>query len=377
MPFSFKIINEVGDLRGKKVLLAIDLNVPIQDGAVIDDYRIVRSRRTLDFLREGGARTILISHRTDEEATLRPVFEYLKKSYSVVFAETLESAREASERAQEGSFVLLENIRKIAGEKEKKNDDSFVKELATLGDVYVNEAFSISHRAHASIVGVPKYLPSYAGFLFAEEVERLSRAFNPPKPFVFILAGAKFDTKLPLVNKFLKTADSVFIGGALANDLFKEKGLEIGKSKRSDGTFDFSEIVSNPKLVLPVDVVVDGPSGRRTKMVSEVSSDESIFDAGPMTIEELKNQFKNAKFILWNGTLGIYEHGFAEGSEMLARTIAESGVESIVGGGDTLACVSKLNLLDRFSFVSSGGGAMLDFLANETLPGIEALENKL
>lgn len=377
MEFDFKTIDKAGNLRGKRVVLAIDLNVPIQDGKVIDDYRIARSRKTLDFLKNSGARTILISHRSDEDASLSPVFEYLGKSYKVVFAETLDKAREASERAEEGSFILLENIRKIASEKEKKNEDRFAKELASLGDVYVNEAFSISHRGHASIVGVPKYLPSYAGFLLAEEVNELSKVFNPPKPFLFLLAGAKFETKLPLVNKFLSNANSVFIGGALANDLFKQKGYEVGKSRCSDGAFDFSMIVSSPKLVLPVDVVVDGPDGRQIKSAQDVTKEESIFDAGPETIEELKKQFQEAKFILWNGTLGTYEHGFPEGSEMLARAIALSGVESIVGGGDTLACISKLNLLDKFSFVSTGGGAMLDFLANETLPGIEALKNKL
>lgn len=379
MNFNFPILREAGNLRGKRVFAAIDLNVPIREDKVVDDYRIKRNRITIDFLKNAGARILLVSHRTEETASLLPVFNYLKREYAIVFASTLSDARTAMETAPNGTFVMLENIRKVGGEKEKKNDPAFTKELASLADVFVNEAFSVSHREHASIVGVPKFLPSYAGFLFEEEVAELSKAFNPPKPFMFLLAGAKFETKFPLVKKFLGLADFVFIGGALANDLFKARGYETGFSNRSQEDFGFAEIARSSKLILPIDVVAESAGEKSVKKLDEVSSEDRILDAGPKTVEMLRERFKNAKFILWNGTLGAYESGFAEGTEMLARAIAESGVESIVGGGDTLACISKLNLLDKFSFVSTGGGAMLEFLANETLPGLEALTktNKL
>jgi phosphoglycerate kinase len=223
-------------------------------------------------------------------------------------------------------------------------------------------------------VGVTKFLPSYAGFLFLEEILNLSKAFNPPKPFVFLLAGAKFETKFPLVKKFLKLADSVFIGGALANDLFKAEGYEIGLSKHSKQDFGFSEIAGNPKLLLPSDVVVENSGKNATKGAKEVSAGDSVLDDGPKTVLAIEEKISTAKFILWNGTLGAYEEGYKEGTVALAKAIVASGAESIVGGGDTIASIYSLNLLDKFSFVSTGGGAMLDFLANETLPGITALE---
>jgi phosphoglycerate kinase len=363
------------DIKNKRVFLAVDLNdAVLKDGRVVDSYRVARSGRTFDLLKKNGARTLLVSHRTEESASLQPVFEYVKTLYPAVFARTLNEADYLMKSAPAGSFVMLENIRKLAGEKEKKNDKIFAKELASLADVYVNEAFSRSHRAHASIVGVPEFLPSFAGFLFLDEVTHLSKAFNPPKPFVFLLAGAKFETKFPLVEKFLKSADSVFIGGALANDLFKAEGYEIGLSKHSGGNFNFNYITRNSKLLLPTDVVTENAGTKITKNATEVSSGDNIFDAGPKTVALLAEKFASAKFILWNGTLGVYEDGYKEGTVALAKAIVASGIESIIGGGDTIASVSSLGLLDKFSFVSTGGGAMLDFLANETLPGIAALE---
>lgn len=372
MTFSFKKISEAEISSGTRVFLAVDFNVPIQNDKVIDPYRITRSVKTLDFLKVAGARTLLVSHRSDETASLFPVYEYLKTLYPVVFAKTISEASSALESAKDGTFVLLENIRRFPGEKE--NDEKFSQELASLAEVYVNEAFSISHRPHASIIGVPKFLPSFAGFLFTEEVTYLSKAFNPQKPFIFLLAGAKFETKFPLVKKFLELADSVFIGGALANDLFLAKGYEIGRSKHAEKDLDFADIIKNPKLILPVDVVTESGLTRFVKDISAITDSDDILDAGPKTIEELKKKFAEAKFILWNGPLGAYEQGFTEGTESLAKAITESFAESVVGGGDTLAVIAKLNLSDKFFFVSTGGGAMLDFLANGTLPGISALE---
>lgn len=372
MNYRFLSINEAGNLKGKKVFLCADFNVAIVDGKVIDAYRIERSSKTLNFLKESGARTLIVSHRSDESASLVPVYEYLGGDYVIEFANTIDDARAKLDLIADGSFVLLENIRKFKGEIE--NEVSFSKELASLAEIYVNEAFSVSHRLHASVVGVPKFLPSYAGFLFTDEVENLSKAFRPLSPFVFILAGAKFDTKLPVINKFLPLADSVFIGGALANDLLRAKDFEIGKSAHSSSCFDFSEIIKNNKLMLPIDVVVQNFGKSQEKSVQDVMPEDIIFDIGVRSIEMLRQKINNAKFVLWNGTLGAYEKGFAEGTKKLADLIAKSGVNCVVGGGDTIAAISSQNIFDKFSFVSTAGGAMLDFLANETLPGIIALE---
>lgn len=371
MKFNFKNL-EASDVSAKKVLLRLDLNVPIAGGKVLDDYRITRSLRTIKFLEKQGAKTLIVSHiERDGTDSLKIVAEYLKKIIAVDFVSTISEARKKMAELKSGNFILLENIRQFPGE--TANDKSFAKELASLSEMYVNEAFSVSHRNHASIVGVPKFLPSVAGFLFADEIFHLSKAFNPDRPFIFLLAGAKFDTKFPLAEKFLKLADKVFIGGALANDLFKAKGYEIGRSKHSETDFGFTEILHNPKLILPEDVVTENAGKKVTKKATEVIPNDGIFDAGERTVTMLANKFVSSKFILWNGTLGDYEKGFSQGTEALAKAITESGVESIVGGGDTLACISKLNILDKFSFVSTGGGAMLEFLANETLPGIDAL----
>ena len=249
--------------------------------------------------------------------------------------------------------------------------------------MYVNDAFSVSHRAHASIVGVPQLLPHFAGFQLALEVENLSKAFNPSHPFLFILGGAKFDTKLPLVEKFLEKADGIFIGGALANDFFKAKGYEVGRSTISTATIDFDGLLLDKKILLPTDVIVESGGSQKASLPEKVSSDERILDAGPETLAELKDKIDAAKFILWNGPLGNYENGYKEPTHELARMIAhatKNGVESVIGGGDTLAAIAELkqsggeSLEDAFTFVSTGGGAMLDFLAQGSLVGIDALD---
>jgi len=388
------LLKDAGNLRGKRVFLAVDLNVPIQNGRVIDDFRIKQNQRTIDFLKQNGARTLLVSHRTEEAASLLPVFEYLKKIYTVVFVSTIADTRKALERAQNGTFVMLENIRKVGGNKEKTNDPAFAKELASLADVYVNEIFPTSHRPHASIIGVPKLLPSYAGFVFAEEVEHLSKAFSPEHPMLVILGGAKFETKTPLIEKFLTIADDIYVCGALANDIYKARGYETGVSLVSGCTIE-NDILDNPKVHVPSDVIVRTTSRSmaksnlgdsvarfaggefREKGSTTVEKEEKIVDAGSDAIADLRALVEKAKFVLWNGPLGEYEAGFDAGTIALAQELAECDAETIIGGGDTLAAVSKLGLLERFSFISTGGGAMLEFLANETLPGIKALKSSV
>ena len=364
-------IKDAGNLKGKRVLLRLDLNVPVEGSRVVDDFRIQKALPVLQFLRDAGARTIVLAHIESEEGTLLPVFEYLKKLMPVSFVRDFMSAESSAELSalQDGDIALHENIRQYPGE--KKNDSAFAQSLAALGDVYCNDGFSVSHRAHASVVGIPAFLPHYAGLQFMDEFENLSKALKPSHPFLFILAGAKFETKMPLVEKFLKLADKVFIGGALANDLLKEKGFEIGTSLLSETKLSLSAIANDPKTMLPSDFTL---SDRGVVGISEIQKTDKILDAGPQTIADLKKVLADAKFVLWNGPLGMYEKGFTGPTEELARAIAESGAQSIVGGGDTLASIAKLGLEHKFTFLSTAGGAMLDFLANDTLPGIEALQ---
>lgn len=371
----FKTIKDIENLRGKKVLLRLDLNIPIIDGILRDDFRIKKSLATMNFLRDNGAKTIIISHiESPETKSLKSVYEHLSKFFNIAFFKDYFSkeTRNAIDKMNDGDFILLENLRIYEGE--EKNSEHFAGQLASLGEIYVNDAFSVSHRQHASIVGVPKFLPSFAGILFEEEVANLSGAFNPEHPFLFILGGAKFETKMPLIEKFIKLVDFVFVGGALANDFFKEKGYEIGLSVLSPKKFNLEKMLASDKLLLPIDVVVKNNQGVFIKRPSQVLKEDKILDDGPETISMLEKKLSSAKFVLWNGPLGDYEKGFREGTVELARAIARCRAKSIIGGGDTLAVVSKMNLENKFSFISTGGGAMLDFLANETLPGVEALE---
>jgi len=342
-----KSITEAGDLKGKKVIVRVDWNEPVENYRVLSDYRIKKSFPTIEYLEKAGAKVILISHREGEENSLEPAFKHAKTFLpNLTFKE-------------DGPIMLLENLRQNSGE--MANSLDYAKELSGLGEIYVNEAFSESHRNYASIVGIPKFLPSYAGLRLSIEVQELSKTFYPKHPFLFILGGAKFDTKLPLVKKFLNIADFVFVGGALANNFFKEQGKDVDGSLVSDGEFGLLELLKTGKVLLPEDTI---------------TKEGKILDAGPKTLEMLKEKIAASKLVLWNGPLGNYENGFTVATKELAKMIADAGHESIIGGGDTLAAIEELQLLDKFTFVSTGGGAMLDFLAMGTLPGIEALSKK-
>lgn len=347
-----KSIRDVQNLEGVRVLVRLDLNVPIQNGVIVDDYRIRKSLPLINFLQEKKAKIIIISHIENDNPTLKPVAEYMNKlGIACYFEKKYKNVLTSDEQ-----IILLENLRTYEGE--KANDKKFAKELASLGDIYVNEAFSVSHREHASVCAITEFIPSYAGLQFEEEVKHLSSAFNPEHPFLFILGGAKFETKLPLLKKFVEIADKIFIGGALANDFFKAQGKDVKKSLVSSDISQVKGLLNNEKILLPVD---------------DVWNNDAILDAGIKTIEMLKGEVEKAKYILWNGPLGAYEQGFKEATLELAKIISSSNAKTIVGGGDTLATITELKLESKFTFVSTGGGAMLDFLAKGTLPGIEAL----
>ncbi len=362
-----KSLKDHKDFAGKTVFVRADFNVPIVDGVVSDDFRIKKALETIDFLRASGAKIILASHIEGGDKTLRPVFKYLKTKYKIDF---IDDYFPAVPDFSSSDVFLLENLRKYP--EEISNDEAFSKHIASFADCYVNEAFSVSHREHASVVGIPKILPSYAGMSLEGEIRELSYAFNSDHPFFFVLGGAKFDTKLPLVRKFFKLADSVFIGGALANDFFRAQGLNTGNSLLSEKDLNFNEFL-NEKLILPVDVVVENNGRREIKKIEDIALGDVISDVGPQSMELVRDQIAKAQFVLWNGPLGNYERGFKESTLSLAKILADSDATSIVGGGDTIASIAELGLENKFSFVSTGGGAMLEFLANETLPGIDAL----
>jgi phosphoglycerate kinase len=376
MQTPFKKLSDLKDLKGKRVLLRLDLNVPVIGDEVRDDFRIRRSIPTIEMLRAAGAKTIIASHLESElTGSLSRIAAYINMAVPIkAFVAKLDDATPVIAAMADGDVIMLENLRLDPGE--KANDPVFAGRLARLADIFVNDAFAVCHREHASIVSVPRLIPSYAGPLLAEEADELSKAFDPEKPFVFILGGAKFETKLPLIEKFLKIADYVFVGGALANDVFKEKGYEIGVSLASKRPVSLKHIESDPKLILPSDVVVASPLEKGVKSPESLSADDNILDAGPRTVSELSDIMSGAAFVLWNGPLGDYEKGYWEGSEAVAKAIVESGARSVVGGGDTIAVLAKYDLLEKFSFVSTGGGAMLEFLAKGTLPGIEALRQQ-
>ena len=315
-----KSVKEVGDFENKKVLVRVDWNVPVgENGEILDASRIEVSLPTIEYIKNHNGIPIIASHFGREGESIEPVMTYAKKNYPILAT----------------SVEFLENLRQNSGE--ETNSEEFAKELASKAEFYVNEAFSVSHREHTSIISVPKLLPSFAGLRFLEEFEKLSTAFNPEHPFLFILGGAKFETKLPLVKKFLNIADYIFIGGALA-----QKALET------------ESLTQNPKIILPV-------------------GDLSALDINQETLVLLKSKIENSKFILWNGPLGKYEDGYKEGTLKLAQILANSNAKVIVGGGDTENVIDELNISHKFFFVSLAGGAMLEFLANGTLPGIEAL----
>ncbi|MBU1160165.1 phosphoglycerate kinase [Patescibacteria group bacterium] len=343
------------NFKGKRVIVRIDFNVLIEKGKVKDDFRIRKAWPTIELLKKKGAKIILISHISEGRGkSLRPVAEYLgvrffaDKNFAVL--------RKKISQIKNGEIVLLENLRRF--KEEEKNNKKFSKNLASLGDIYINEAFSASHRSHASIVGIAEFLPSYAGLLFDEEYKNLKTIFNPPHPFLLILGGVKFGTKLGVLEKFEKIADKIFVGGALANNFFWAQKVDVGCSI-VDLRVNIKKFLKNPKIVVPVDVN---------------KKNNKILDIGPMAVKQVGELIKKSKFILWNGPVGDFEEkGFDKGTLAIARLIAKSRAKSIVGGGDTVAAVKKVGL-GKFSFVSTAGGAMLEFLAKGTLPGIETLK---
>jgi phosphoglycerate kinase len=350
------------------------MNVPIKDGVVQNQFRITRALATMNYLVKQGARVIAVGHLGDGEASAEPVADVLRAHLpSVRFSPEVTGSvsLQLRDELQDGELLVLENVRRDP--REKKNDADFARGLADMAELYVNDAFADSHREHASICAVTKFLPSYAGMNFMHEYDELMKMRTPRHPALFMLGGAKFDTKMPLVQQFLEVYDHVFIGGALANDLFKAKGYNVGQSLVSDVDLTGSPLLTHPKLLLPVDVTVSDGEKSYVVLPDAVQSHERILDMGPATLLMLAPLIKNAASILWNGPFGNYEAGFEECTIGTAKLIAGATGYAVIGGGDTVASIEGMEQQEKFAFLSTAGGAMLTFLETGTLAGIDAM----
>ncbi len=375
-----RTVHDIPLLHGISVLVRAPLNEPIEGGEVASDFRLRRTIPTLEFLQHAGARVIVCGHiGRDPSETLEPVYHALQTRLSNISFSPESIGPRAEEKARAlapGSILLLENLRRHKGE--TANDPDFARALARLAHVFVQDAFDTSHRAHASIVGVPRFLPSYAGLLLAEEVRELSAARTPTTPSLAVIGGAKFSTKEPVITKLLSLYDTVFVGGALANDFLAARGHSLGASLLSGADpVLIKNLLSHKNLLIPEDALAASPdasaSSAREADLDSLASTEAILDAGPRTQNMLAEIVQTAQTILWNGPLGHYENGFTAGTRALARAISTNTGRSIVGGGDTVTAIEELGLTEHFSFISTGGGAMLDYLTHGTLPGIDAL----
>jgi len=375
-----RTVRDIRVLENVPVMVRAALNVPIEEGKVRNTFRLRQAVPTIRFLQERHARVILIGHIGDTGTeTLHPVYEAMREflpKLSFCRATTGPEARAAVRALVPGEVLMLENLRRHSGE--KNNDPAFAADLAELADVFVEDSFDVCHRKHASVVGVPELLPSYAGLLVEHEVAELTKALTPKRPSLAIIGGAKFSTKQPVIKVLLERYDNVFVGGALSNDFLKAKGYPMEASLVSDADeAAIRELLKHPRLVIPSDEIYAVPgapaSTGKAGLLDGKAPYEAVLDNGPRTVAHLMELVRNAKTVLWNGPLGNYEKGFVEGTERLADAIARSGAYSVLGGGDTIAAVEKLGISGHFSFISTGGGAMLDFIAHGTLPGIEAL----
>ena len=381
--------------QGKRVLVRVDFNVPLKDGVVSDDTRIKAALPTITYLVERGAKVILMSHLGrpkgegyEEEFSLAPVAKRLAQLIDapVEFAaDTVGStAKEKIAAMSDGSIVLLENLR--FDKREKKNDEAFCKELASLADVYVNDAFGTAHRAHASTAGVAALLPAYAGFLLSKEVETLGGMLKQPRrPFVAILGGSKVSDKIKVIDALIDTCDTLIIGGGMCFTFLLAQGKAVGTSlKEEDWVARAGEMLQKAQdkgvsLLLPSDVVVADAFAEdaHTKIVSadEIPSDMMGLDIGPETAKRYAQAIAQAQTVFWNGPMGVFEmKAFEEGTKQVALAVAaNSKADTIIGGGDSVAAVNKFDLSSQMTFISTGGGASMELVQGEKLPGVEAL----
>jgi len=382
------------DVQGKRVLVRVDFNVPIENGKVLDDWRLRATLPTIRYLTERGAKVILLSHlgrpkgKRDEQFSLRPVAQRLSEllGQPVQFADDCvgEVAEQGVARLRAGEVLLLENLRFHAGE--EANDEAFAQQLARLGDVFVNDAFGAAHRAHASVHAITKFLPSYAGLLMEREVTHLSRLLEAPeKPFVAVLGGAKVSDKIGVIRNLLTKVDALLIGGAMAFTFLKAQGYETGKSLVEADKLDLANALlregkeKGVELVLPVDVVVaeSDAEDAATQVVpaTAIPADKAGYDIGPETANLFAERIRTAKTVFWNGPMGRFERTpFKAGTKAVAEALAQCSGTTVVGGGETAAAAFEFGIAEKVTHVSTGGGAALELLEGRELPGVVALK---
>ncbi len=395
-----KTIEDI-DVKGKRVLVRVDFNVPQDEtGKITDDRRIRAALPTIQYLINQGAKVILASHlgrpkgkpEDREKFTLKPVAERLSELLGKPVPLAPDCVGPEVEKMvqamKDGDVLLLENVR--FHPEEEKNDPEFAKQLASLAEVYVNDAFGTAHRAHASTEGVTRYLPGVAGYLMQKEIEYLGGALaNPKRPFIAVLGGAKVKDKIPVIENLVGKVDKLIIGGGMAYTFLKAQGREIGQSLLDADSLDFCREMlakAGDKILLPVDVVVadgnpfeKGPDAVQTKVVpvDAIPADWQGVDIGPETQKRFAEAVKGAGTVVWNGPMGIFEfEKFAVGTRAMAQALADSGAVTIVGGGDSAAAVEQLGFADKMTHISTGGGASLEFLEGKVLPGVAALQDK-
>ncbi|ACK42410.1 MULTISPECIES: phosphoglycerate kinase [Dictyoglomus] len=384
------------DLKGKRVLVRVDFNVPLKNGVITDDRRIREALPTIKYLMDKGAKVILVSHLGrpkgfQDDLRLDPVAKRLSELLGKPVKKLNDCIGEEVEREisnmKEGDVILLENIRFY--KEEEANDPEFAKKLASLADLYVNDAFGTAHRAHASTAGVAQYIPGVAGLLMKKEIEIMGKALeSPERPFICILGGAKVSDKIGVIKNLMNKVDGFLIGGGMMFTFLKALGYEIGKSIVEEDKLDLAREIMNMakergiQFLLPKDAVVvkeikeDAPTS--IKDIDKFEKDDIGVDIGPKTIELFREEILKAKTIIWNGPMGIFEiPAFANGTRKIAEAIAENrNCVSIVGGGDSAAAIQTLGLEDKFTHISTGGGASLEFLEGKELPGVAVLQDK-
>ncbi|NME95861.1 phosphoglycerate kinase [Clostridium cochlearium] len=398
MAFNKKTIEDI-EVTGKKVLVRCDFNVPLKDGKITDENRLIGALPTIKYISQKGGKVILCSHlgkpkgEPKEELSLAPVAKRLSEllNKEVLFAADNEvvgkNAKKAVENMKDGDIILLQNTR--YRKEETKNEENFSKELASLADIFVNDAFGTAHRAHCSTVGVTEFVEtSVCGYLIQKELKFLGNAVeNPQRPFVAILGGAKVSDKINVINNLLEKVDTLIIGGGMSYTFQKAQGYTIGTSLLEEDKLDYAkEMIEKAKekgvkLLLPVDNVVGEKFAEDTEAI--ITEDQNIqegymgLDIGPKTSKLYAEEIKKAKTVVWNGPMGVFEFKkFAKGTIEVAKAMAESGATTIIGGGDSAAAVNQLGFGDKMTHISTGGGASLEFLEGKELPGIAALNDK-
>lgn len=378
-----KSISQVKNLAGKNVFLRADFNIPIKNGAIKDDYKIVMTLPTIRFLLRHNCRLVIATH-LDEGATAKPLAkrlaELLGRKVSFIDDCTRAKAVKAAKELKAGEIIFLENLRFNPGE--EKNDKKFAKILASLADLYVNDAFAVCHRNHASVSAIKKYLPSYAGLLLEKEILNLEKVLKPKQPLISIVGGAKIETKIDLLDNLAKKSHRVLIGGALANNFIAAHGFAVGKSLVDRPSLRLASglIKSHKNIILPVDVLV---AKRMTsenflvKPVNQVKKDEIILDIGPRTVKLFANFIREANTLIWNGPLGFFENDhFKHGTLSIARLVATRSTGQafgVVGGGETIEALKLTKMEHYVDWISTGGGAMLAFLGGEPMPGLKGI----